>query len=49
MIAEAGTLVASVDDGTTWASQSVEIDDDFYAIAFFDAQRARSARMAPRI
>jgi photosystem II stability/assembly factor-like uncharacterized protein/predicted esterase len=36
---EAGTIIASADDGKTWTDQSVQTEDDLYAIGFFDAQR----------
>ncbi|MBS2023962.1 MAG: hypothetical protein JST92_16275 [Deltaproteobacteria bacterium] len=36
---EAGTILASSDDGLTWSDQSVASVDDLYAIGFFDAQR----------
>lgn len=36
---EAGTLLASSDDGVTWSDETIDTDDDFYAVGFFDAQR----------
>jgi len=36
---EAGTLLASTDDGASWTDETIGIDDDLYAVGFFDDQR----------
>jgi len=39
VVGEAGTIVASDDDGLTWTAQSSGTDADLYAVDFLDAQR----------
>ena len=39
VVGEAGTVIASSDDGMTWAAQTVPTTEDLYAVAFYDASR----------
>lgn len=39
VVGEAGTVMASSDDGLTWSAQASGTAEDLYAVSFFDAQR----------